>query len=159
MLKKKLQEGKENRHDFIWMNKNLTIEDAGFLWEVSYGGDTPGYTVDPEHLIDEIYEVATQGLSATDREMDSGFQVHVSFPFMRGEDFSNIEKVFAFMVHLDDYITLRSYDRAVIDDCNNMWLQGDLELILDAASKSPKDLASVVSPSGSSDKPMPNPRV
>ena len=50
----------------------MTIEDAGFLWEVSYGGKTPGYTIDPEYMIDEIYEVAANGLTATEREMDSG---------------------------------------------------------------------------------------
>ena len=57
---------------FIWMNRNLTIEDAGFLWEVNYGGKTPGFTIDPEHLIEELFAISESGLSGTDREMDSG---------------------------------------------------------------------------------------
>lgn len=120
---------------FIWMNRNLTIEDAGFLWEVSYGGKTPGFTIDPEHLIQQIFEVVECGLTAVDREMDSGIQVHVSFPFLRGEDLSVSESVLCLMVHLDDYISLNTFDKSIIDDCNNMWANADVAALMAALRK------------------------
>jgi len=49
-----------------WINSNLTIEDAGFVWEVSYGGDTPGYAVDIDHLFNCIHKGIDAGLTLGD---------------------------------------------------------------------------------------------
>jgi len=143
---------------FPWMNRNLTIEDAGFLWEVNYGGNTPGYTIDVEHLIHEMNRVVYAGLSTADREMDSGFQVHLSFPFMREESLSIRETVLCLGVHADDFLFLHSFDRSIIDDCNNMWLNDDVTDVL-SACHTPDALSRLVSFSGGGGKQMPNPKV
>eukprot|EP01087_Luapelamoeba_hula_P019076 TRINITY_DN6271_c0_g1_i1.p1 TRINITY_DN6271_c0_g1~~TRINITY_DN6271_c0_g1_i1.p1 ORF type:complete len:1416 (-),score=246.75 TRINITY_DN6271_c0_g1_i1:142-4389(-) len=147
---------------FHWMNPNLTIEDAGFVWEVSYGGDTPGYAVDLDHLCECMHEGVDAGLTLGDREMDSGIQAHIAFPFMEADDQHCRESLLALMVHLDDYLFLREFVRSIIDDCNNLWTNDDVTVLFDAArSKGVDTLESLVT-SGvdvSLDKAMPNPRM
>jgi len=156
-LKNRIDSSKVPYH-FVWMNRNLTIEDAGFLWEVSYGGSTPGFSLDPEHIISEMDQCVAMGLTTADREMDSGFQIHISFPFMRDEKQEIREKVLSFMVLLDDFLFLRSFDRSIIDDCNNIWSSGDIQKVFDA-SKQKEKFQELVSPCGDSSKCMPNPQM
>jgi len=145
-----------NASSFVWMNRNLTIEDAGFLWEVSYGGDTPGYAVDLDHLFTELHRVIDAGLTLGDREMDSGVQIHMAFPFMSEDDRADGVRrtLMALMVHVDDWLFLREFVRAVIDDCNNLWTSGDVAQLMHAVADSEQRLAEHVT-HGS----MPNPAV
>jgi hypothetical protein len=143
-----------DRNAMVWMNRNLTIEDAGFLWEVSYGGDTPGYAVDLDHVFDEIRRVVDSGLSVGDREMDSGMQMHVAFPFMQPEDRPYRRAIMALMVHVDDWLFLRDFSRAIIDDCNNMWSSDDVAQLFAAIAGDEQQLAEHVTHGQ-----MPNPAV
>ena len=137
-----------------WMNPNLTIEDSGFLWEVSYGGSSPGYCLDLDHLADEFHTVIGNFLSLGDREMDSGLQAHISFPFMEEADKNFRKEIFSLMVHLDDHLFLRDFSRAIIDDCNNLWSSQDVHNLIDQAAQGKEVFEEFVSKKG-----MPNPNV
>ena len=117
-----------------WMNANLTIEDGGFLWEVSYGGSSPGYSVDLDYVSDQIVAVEELGLSVGDREHDSGIQAHVVFPLFTALDSPDLRRrIVSLAVHVDDFLFFRDFRKLLGDDCNNPWASTDVKPLLDHA--------------------------
>lgn len=139
---------------FYWMNKNLTIEDSGFLWEISYGGDSAGYCLDLDHLLEQYELSIDSGLSIADRFMDSGIQMHIAFPFFNGDTSVIRESVLNLMIHLDDFAFLNHFPQYIYDDCNNLWSDEDIRNLFSAHQQGFEVFESYVSQKG-----MPNPAV
>ena len=155
-LKKKIENPKNaNQNAVYWMNKNLTIEDSGFLWEVSFGGDSLGYTNDLEELLEQYYLAIENGLGVADRQMDSAFQFHIAFPFFEESDAPVRRDVLSFMIHLDDFCFFNHFSRYIYDDCNNVWTDEDIANLLATVDENDKEKFETYI----SHKGMPNPAV
>ena len=150
-LKRKI---KNSNPSFYWMNENLTIEDSGFLWEVSYGGDSAGYCLDIYHLLDEYSKAIDSGLGIADRFMDSGIQMHIAFPLFQDESQKIRRDVLSLMIHLDDYAFLTHFPQYIYDDCNNLWNKNDIDELFNAENEGLDSFESIISKNG-----MPNPAV
>eukprot|EP01062_Namystynia_karyoxenos_P001431 TRINITY_DN10495_c0_g1_i2.p1 TRINITY_DN10495_c0_g1~~TRINITY_DN10495_c0_g1_i2.p1 ORF type:complete len:1170 (+),score=234.25 TRINITY_DN10495_c0_g1_i2:957-4466(+) len=137
-----------------FFNPKLHPEANGTCWEIIYGGQTPGYTVDLRSLFDDLHWCVDDGLSLADLRHDSGIQVHVAFPFMREESVEVRRQVLALLVHANDWMMLRNFEHAADDTLNVWYTSKDAAEMLRAAGEGAAQFDALVT-KGS----MPNPEL
>lgn len=148
---------KRRAESLPWLAQEVGTEDSGDSWKVEYRGSSVGYCTDIDHIFDELYGVEDAGLALASASAGPGISAHVAFPIMEPGDQRFRRHLLALMVHIDDYLLLKSFAHSVSDTENDMWTSSNIDDLIRASLRGADALAELVCPAATDGTPKPNP--